>query len=137
MKKLLIAGVLGFGLILGGCATPSGDMLNNKFFEIQPDRQVIAGFWTGAVGPYSTTIKLNADGSGVYCESFNNNEHIMNLKISNNTLYISNGARLKVQAINNQVAQFKNIYFGLNMEYKLYKDDNLSQSSPFCKNKLS
>lgn len=135
MKKLLLAGVIGFGLM--GCATPSGDMLNNKFFDIQPSHQKVIGFWTGAVGPYSTTMKLNTDGSGVYCESFNNNEHIMNLKMSNDVLYTSNGARLKVLSMDNQTAKFKNIYFGLNMEYKLYKDDNLSQASPFCKNKLS
>lgn len=134
MKKLLM-----FCWVVGlvGCATPSGDMLNNKFFDVQTTPQEVTGFWTGAVGPYSTTIKLNADGSGTYCESFNNNEHVMNLKISNDVMYTSNGARLKVQSINNQLAQFKNIYFGLNMEYKLYKDDDLSQASPFCKNKLS
>lgn len=131
MKNIL----LGFALIsLVSCATPSGDMLNNKFDSAITTTQENIGYYTGSIGPYTATFKINSDGTGYYCESMGSNQtdHYLKAKFTTDMFYASNGGRFKIVENNKEKIIVQNIYFGINTKYTLIKDDSLSRSAPFC-----
>lgn len=132
MKKILIC--LSIAISLSGCVTPSGDMLNNKFGNATPVAQKYTGFWTGQIGPYTSTIKLNPDGTGYSCESMGNNQtnHFVKIKVDNQYIYFSNGGRFKLLSISGENIDVQNIYMGMNTKYTFKKDDNLSNAAPYC-----
>ena len=59
-------------LTLASCASPVGDMLNNKFVSITPQAapKSLVGIWTGSMGPYLTSFSFKDDGYGVFCYSY-------------------------------------------------------------------
>lgn len=136
MKKLLVGGLVGASL--AGCVSPASDMMNNQYMVVQPSPQSFSGYWTGNIGPGLITLKVNKDGTGLYCESAGNdvNTRLYQVKITQDMVYLSNGTRIKIDSIDNNNANLKNIYLGMNIQYKLYKDDALTMSAPLCKKQL-
>lgn len=132
MKKLILGCFV--AIALTGCVTPSGDMLNNKFDSQQGVTQQNTGYYTGSIGPYTVTLKVNSDGTGYSCESMGNSQsdRYLKVKFSPDMVYFSNGGRFKLLSVNNTDMTIQNIYFGMNTQYKLSKDDTLSRAAPFC-----
>ena len=129
MKKILMLGVLGFGLV--GCVGGTGDMLNNNYTNIQANDSSLKGLWSGNNGPYLVTFKFNGDGTGVMCSSWGTADMLEKLKISDNILYMQSGLKQKILEQNTDSLTLKVDYFG-GTTYKYKPDNNLKNASPYC-----
>ena len=133
MKKLLIAGIVGFSLV--GCASPSGDMLNNKFTTILPASTSLQGYWSGNNGPYLVTFKFNGDGTGLMCSSYNDANILEKLKISDGIIYLQNGLKQTILESNENDLTLKVNYFG-SAKFNYKPDPKLINASPYCEKNL-
>lgn len=127
MKIHLIA-IAAFSL--AGCATD--DMLNNKFptIVIKPAEN-LAGIWTGALGPYMSTLKINSDGSGYSCYSWNDKKSVDRIKFDGENIYFQEGTRLRILTKDSSMLKV-NAPYGFGKDYTYTRDDNLKQASPYC-----
>ncbi|WP_081302156.1 J517_1871 family lipoprotein [Gilliamella sp. Nev3-1] len=132
MKKLMSVGVVGF--LLAGCATISDangeDFITAK--KVNPQSSMI-GFWVGASGPYLNTWKINNDGTGEFCYSWNGKNVNGKLIFNGKEIIYQSGEKLEITDTSGSVIEAKSYYYGTT-KYKFYKDDNLTKSSTFCQN---
>jgi len=122
--------------LLAGCAMPH-DMLNNNFPAIVavPVPTAMAGTWTGSMGYYLTTTKINADGTGVMCASWNGRDSLNPLKYDGKEVRYADSSRVTVKSLNSKIMVVRaNYYFGA--DYTLHRDDELKQAAPYCIEKL-
>lgn len=133
MKKLLL--ILPF-LALGGCVTPTTQMLDNNFSEVQPKAPSAAGIWTVSIGPGISTIKLEIDGTGVLCEDTSGHVVLNKIKYSDNMIYVQNGMTLKIASLSRDRLEAKTTLsaFNQNMIYKA--DNDLKSASLKCSKEL-
>lgn len=134
MKNILL--IICSTILLQACVSPTNDMLNNKFVEVSPTSQTITGVWTGTMGPYLLSYKINSDGTGYSCYSYNTAEVTSKIKINNDMIYLSDGTRLKIEKITNSDLLLKNFYLGLNKNYRFIKDDDFKNASDYCQKAL-
>jgi hypothetical protein len=123
-------------LALGGCAMPTGDMMDNKYMErtAEPVPAGVAGDWTGTMGPYLLSMRIGSNGAGVMCSAYHTNNAVMNLKYSGGTLYFQDGTRLPIQPAGDNLVG-TSPYFG-SAKTTLYKDQGFAQAAPYCRNNL-
>lgn len=129
MKKLIIIGVVG---LISGCAA-SSDVMNNNFPAVvvtAPPANMV-GTWTGSMGPYSTTIKVDSDGAGSMCYSWNGKDVIARIKYSEGQIVVSDGSKLGVGEVTESIMQVKANYY-MGSSYTMYRDDELQIASPYC-----
>ncbi|WP_041703282.1 J517_1871 family lipoprotein [Pseudogulbenkiania sp. NH8B] len=122
--------------LLGGCASPMDDMLNNRFIEVMPTAapETLVGAWTGAMGPWLATVKLAPDGSGLMCSSFGGQDLLYRLKYAGNAVYVQDGSRFSMSRNGGNVIVTTN-YFGGGY-YPFVADTALAQASVACSSKL-
>lgn len=133
MKKLLIAAIIGFALV--GCASPSGDMLNNKFTTIIPTDTNLRGYWSGNNGPYLVTFKFSGDGTGLMCSSYDDKNTLEKLKISDGIIYMQNGLKQNILKSNENDLMLKVNYLG-SATFNYKPDPRLINASPYCEKNL-
>ncbi|MGN2483490.1 J517_1871 family lipoprotein [Acinetobacter calcoaceticus] len=133
MKKIILLGVV---VLLGGCATPSTQMINNKFSEVQPSMPSVSGIWTISIGTSISTIKLDSDGNGILCDDTNGHIVFNKVKYSNNIIYIQNGMTLEVKLLNKDILESR-ITLSASNSNMVYKADNdLKSASLKCAKEL-
>lgn len=129
MNKFLIC--LGLMLALGGCASPSGDMLSNNFTKINPISNTLEGYWSGSNGPYLVTYKFNGDGTGIACSSYNGKNSLDKFKINNSVVYMQNGLKQTILSSTASELTLKVSYFG-GATFRYIPDNELINASPYC-----
>lgn len=92
----------------------------------------MVGTWTGGVGPYLYTIKVNNDGNGYFCYSWNKINSDGKLVYDGSNLITQNGEKLKVNNIDNGQLNISASYYMVTEKYKFYKDQNTEKSSTYC-----
>lgn len=129
MRKFIILGVVG---LISGCAA-SSDIMNNNFpaVAVTAPPASMVGAWTGSMGPYSTTIKVDAAGGGYMCYSWNGKDVLARIKYSGNQIVVSDGSKLDVGVVTKSAMQVKANYY-MGATYTMYKDDALQSASPYC-----
>ncbi|WP_459659777.1 hypothetical protein ACL9Z5_001936 [Acinetobacter calcoaceticus] len=133
MKKIILLGVV---VLLGGCVTPSTQMINNKFSEVQPSIPSVSGIWTISIGPSISTIKLDSDGNGILCDDTNGHVVFNEVKYANNIIYIQNGMTLEVKLLNKDILESR-ITLSASNSNMVYKADNdLKSASLKCAKEL-
>lgn len=133
MKKIILLGVV---VLLGGCATPSTQMINNKFSEVQPSMPSVSGIWTISIGTNISTIKLDSDGNGILCDDTNGHVVFNKVKYANNMIYIQNGMILEVKLLNKDILESR-ITLSASNSNMVYKADNdLKAASLKCAKEL-
>jgi len=133
MKKIILLGVV---VLLGGCVTPSTQMINNKFSEVQPLAPSVSGIWTISIGPSISTIKLDSDGNGILCDDTNGHVVFNKVKYANNMIYIQNGMILEVKLLNKDILESR-ITLSASNSNMVYKADNdLKAASLKCAKEL-
>jgi hypothetical protein len=133
MKKIILLGV---GVLLGGCVTPSTQMINNKFSEVQPSIPSVSGIWTISIGSSISTIKLDSDGNGILCDDTNGHVVFNKVKYANNMIYIQNGMTLQVKLLNKDILESR-ITLSASNSNMVYKADNdLKATSLKCAKEL-
>ena len=133
MKRILMLGVLGFGLV--GCVSPMDDMLNNKFTSISPTDTSLKGFWSGNNGPYLMTYKFNGDGTGLVCYSYGTANSLEKLKIANGVIYMQDGSKQQIMKSTETDLILKVNYFG-SATFRYKPDTKLINASPYCEQSL-
>lgn len=80
-------------------------------------------------GPGLSTIKLDRDGSGIFCEDTGGYVLLNRIKYFNNTIYVKNGMTLEVKWLDKNIlkARITLSASNLNMVYKA--DNDLKQAS--------
>jgi len=120
MKKIIALSLI---FLLSGCASPTIQMTNNKFSEVQPSTPLISGIWTFSISPSISTIKLDSDGNGILCDDTNGHVVFNKVKYANNMIYIQNGMVLEVKLLNKDILEARTI-LSASTSNMLYKADN-------------
>ncbi|MBP2603232.1 J517_1871 family lipoprotein [Acinetobacter calcoaceticus] len=133
MKKIILLGVV---VLFGGCVTPTTQMINNKFSEVQPSTPSVSGIWTISIGSSISTIKLDSDGNGILCDDTNGHVVFNKVKYANNMIYIQNGMTLEVKLLNKDILESR-ITLSASNSNMVYKADNdLKAASLKCTKEL-
>lgn len=129
MKKIIALSLI---FLLSGCVTPTTQMINNKFSELQPSTPLVSGIWTFSIGSSISTIKLDSDGNGILCDDTNGHVVFNKVKYANNMIYIQNGMVLEVKLLNKDILEARTILSAStsNMVYKA--DNDLKAASLKC-----
>ncbi|MCU7697535.1 hypothetical protein OD757_09900 [Acinetobacter sp. AYS6] len=131
MNRIMLSLVVA-PLILSGCVSPTTQMTNNKFSELQPLQPPVSGIWTISISPSISTIKLDSDGNGILCDDSSGHVVFNKVKYANNMIYIENGMTLEVKILNKDLIEARTILSAssLNMIYKA--DNDLKAASLRC-----
>lgn len=133
MQKII---ALSLGFLLSGCVSPTTQMANNKFSEVQPSIPPVSGIWTIAISPSISTIKLDSDGNGVLCDDTSGHVVFNKVKYANNMIYIENGMTLEVKLLNKDIFEARTI-LSASSSNMIYKADNdLNVASLKCVKEL-
>lgn len=113
------------------------DLYGNNFPAVQviPVPPALVGAWSGSMGPYLTTLKLDPSGVGLMCTSWNGRDSVSRLKYDGNQLRMQDGSRLNIVSSNDQKMHVEAPYFG-GANYTMYRDDQLVSASPYCAQQL-
>lgn len=132
MKKLCLVGLS--SLFLSGCLTVS-DVNGNDFIKAKAaiPQPSMVGFWVGASGPYLNTLKINNDGNGEFCYSWNGKNVNGKLVFNGTEIIYQSGEKLEITEITDNTIDAVAHYYGTT-KYKFYRDENLAKSSTFCQN---
>lgn len=120
MQKIIVLSLI---FLLSGCVSPTNQMNNNNFSEVQPSTPSISGIWTISIGPSISTIKLDSDGNGVLCDDTNGHVVFNKVKYANNMIYIENGMILEVKILNKDIIEARTI-LSASSSNMIYKADN-------------
>lgn len=120
MQKII---ALSLVFLLSGCISPTTQMVNNKFSQMQPTTPSVSGIWTISIGPSISTIKLDSDGNGILCDDTNGHVVFNKVKYANNMIYIQNGMVLEVKLLNKDILESR-ITLSASNSNMVYKADN-------------
>lgn len=120
MQKII---ALSLVFLLSGCVSPTTQMANNKFSEVQPSTPPVSGIWTISISPSLSTIKLDSDGNGILCDDTNGHVVFNKVKYANNMIYIENGMILDVKTLNKYIIEARTI-LSASSSNMIYKADN-------------
>lgn len=125
MQKII---ALSLVFLLSGCVSPTTQMANNKFSEVQPSTPPVSGIWTISISPSISTIKLDSDGNGVLCDDTSGQVVFNKVKYANNMIYIENGMTLEVKLLNKDIFEARTI-LSASSSNMIYKADNDLQAA--------
>lgn len=134
MKKLLLG--ITVACTVSACVSPATEMINNNFINVELVPLEHTGYWTASVGAGLSTIRLNADGTGMMCEDTGVNTSVFKLRHSGGYLYVQNGAKLKVAQIDADLLNLKTNYSAFNVDMKYRGDNALSLATAKCAEQL-
>lgn len=120
MKKIISLSLI---FSLSGCVTPTTQIINNKFSEVQPSIPSVSGIWTFSIDPNISTIRLDSDGNGILCEDTSGHIVLNKVKYANNMIYIQNGMVLEVKLLNKDILKVRTI-LSASTSNMIYKADN-------------
>lgn len=133
MQKII---ALSLVFLLSGCVSPTAQMFNNKFSQMQPSTPSVSGIWTISIDPSISTIKLEADGNGILCDDTSGHVVFNKVKYANNMIYIENGMTLEVKILNKDIIEARTI-LSASSSNMIYKADNdLKAASLKCVKEL-
>lgn len=120
MQKKIVLSLI---FLLSGCVSPTNQINNNNFSEVQPSTPSVSGIWTISIGPSISTIKLDSDGNGVLCDDTSGHVVFNKVKYANNMIYIENGMILDVKTLNKDIIEARTI-LSASSSNMIYKADN-------------
>ncbi|MFA2970073.1 hypothetical protein KWE21_05555 [Acinetobacter pittii] len=133
MKKIIY---LVSTVLLGGCVTPTTQIINNKFSEVQPSMPSVSGIWTFSIDPSISTIRLDSDGNGILCEDTSGHIVLNKVKYANNMIYIQNGMVLEVRLLNKDILEARTILSASTSNMIYEADNDLKAASLKCVKEL-
>lgn len=133
MKKIIY---LVSTVLLGGCVTPTTQIINNKFSEVQPSMPSVSGIWTFSIDPSISTIRLDSGGNGILCEDTSGHIVLNKVKYANNMIYIQNGMVLEVRLLNKDILEARTILSASTSNMIYEADNDLKAASLKCVKEL-
>ncbi|MEI2556585.1 MULTISPECIES: J517_1871 family lipoprotein [Acinetobacter] len=129
MKKIISLSLI---FSLSGCVTPTTQIINNKFSEVQPSIPSVSGIWTFSIDPNISTIRLDSDGNGILCEDTSGHIVLNKVKYANNMIYIQNGMVLEVRLLNKDILEARTILSASTSNMIYEADNDLKAASLKC-----
>ncbi len=133
MKKIIY---LVSTVLLGGCVTPTTQIINNKFSKVQPSIPSVSGIWTFSIDPNISTIRLDSDGNGILCEDTSGHVVLNKVKYANNMIYIQNDMVLEVRLLNKDILEARTILSASTSNMIYEADNDLKAASLKCVKEL-
>lgn len=136
MRSLVIATAAAFGLV--GCVNPVDDMLSGRYSETRaaaPDGALV-GTWTGSMSAYLLTLKINEDGTGLYCYSWNEKHAVNRLKYDGERLVFQESTTASIRDVRPDALVIRSDYT-FSKDAILRRDADLAEASPYCVNAMS
>ncbi|MEB7641765.1 J517_1871 family lipoprotein [Acinetobacter pittii] len=133
MKKIIY---LVSTVLLGGCVTPTTQIINNKFSEVQPSIPSVSGIWTFSIDPNISTIRLDSNGNGILCEDTSSHVVLNKVKYANNMIYIQNDMVLEVRLLNKDILEARTILSASTSNMIYEADNDLKAASLKCVKEL-
>lgn len=122
-----------FAGILGGCSNPVDDMLSGRFSEtraVSPGDAMV-GTWTGSMSAYLLTLKINEDGTGLYCYSWNEKHAVNRMKYDGEGLVFQDGSMASIIDLVPDKLIIRPDYSHASRA-TLRPDEGLVEASPYC-----
>lgn len=138
---------LGSSAFLSGCAglsemnelqTMVDDYTNNDFVSLtaEPLNIPIQGIWSGNMGPYLVTMKLQENGTGEMCSSYAGTDNVSRLKYVDNMIYSQEGGRFTIMAHSTDRMTLGSPYES-SISNRFIEDSALLEASNYCQNYFS
>jgi len=131
MKKNLL--VITLLASITGCTSLTPQ---NNYMEISRETPpaIYIGTWTGTIGHYLSTFKINSDGSGIMCNSWHKHNSVERIKFNAGSIYPQSGSSINLSPQDNTLIG-KIDSFGSGT-YIFVRDDKLDEAAPYCLDKI-
>jgi hypothetical protein len=124
---------------------PTGQVAveQNFFLAITPEpvSEGLEGPWTGNIGPFLVTMKLQSDGYGLFCYSYGTADVLQKAKFSEGAIQIEDGTKLilKEQKPESITVYATTVYttYGTDKDTMLYTDSDYENASGYCAKALN
>jgi len=129
MRVLMAAWALA---LLAGCAVDVLDYKDNRFAEIHPSaaRAELVGTWTASIGPYLSTLRIDEDGTGLFCSSWHTHDSLGKIKLVDDVVYFQDGMTMHLSRDGDMlIGQYKQV--GMDPA-RFIPDPTLNEASPYC-----
>lgn len=133
MLKTVI--LIAISSVMFACASPSSDMLNNQYNQVQATASNLTGVWSGSAGPYAVSLKFLQDGQGLYCWSWNGRNSLEKFKVVGNQIIFQSGLKQSIFSENDRQLVLRANYFG-GSSTAYSPDPLLKMASPYCEQQL-
>ena len=120
-------------LLIAGCKSPVTGSFNTVSAKASPDRLV--GYWSGKLGPFKSSFKLQADGNGLFCYSRGKLNKVEKVKYHNGVIYTQRKTSVIIEKLSDRVMTVEVNNFG-SVNYTFEKDEKLQKTSRYCQGRL-
>ncbi len=116
-----------------GCQSTGPSLTDGEFSAFQQAElpSVMAGNWTGKMGPYLASQHWESDGNGLLCYSFGSTDVTKKMKYSQGEIAIQDGDRLAIQHQSETDLLVSPNHLP-ELAYLFHKDTQLQDASPYC-----
>ena len=131
MRALVIPIAAAF--VLAGCVNPVDDMLGGQYSEtkaVSPDPALV-GTWTGSMSASLLTLKINEDGTGLYCYSWNEKHAVNRLKYDGERIVFQESTTASIRDVRPDALVIRSDYT-FSKDAILRPDEGLVKASPYC-----
>ena len=134
-NKILLTAVLVASLV--ACMSPTADMMNNQYMNVTPmlSKNEMVGIWSGSVGPFAVTYKIEKDGTGLSCSSWNGKDTLEKIKINDKKMISQGGMTQTIVNVDVNELVLKMNYLGSG-KYTFKPDPELKGASPYCESQF-
>ncbi|MAI34084.1 MAG: hypothetical protein CMM07_20750 [Rhodopirellula sp.] len=134
MKKLF---PIALSVFLAGCITSPKLPDASLYLEVEPESPPaeIRGYWTGAMGPYISTIKLDESGRGKLCSAYAHGSSVTGIKYAEGKVYTVFFGAADVTLDQNLLTVKPDD--GIYPAYEFFSDTELVEAADYCKEQLA
>ena len=95
----------------------------------------IIGNWSGKLGPVKSSLRLNDNGTGLFCYSHNKVNRVEKVEYDGSIIHTERGSELIISSVSDGRLSFEVDSDGVE-EYEFKRDTNLKHTSWYCWKKL-
>lgn len=118
-------------LLMSGCV-PQAALNAAPYLNLTPQKppDTVVGYWTGAMGPYISTLAMNQDGTGTICYSWGEAQYTEGVKYDNGGVYINGSGQLAMSVDQNEMV------LSGPARFTMKRDAELKNAVPYCRKQL-
>ncbi len=95
----------------------------------------LVGNWSGKVGPFKGSFRINKNGRGLFCYSRGKLNKVEKVKHYNNVIYTQRKTNVIIEELSDKIMLVEVNEFG-SVNYVFEKDDRLNKASRYCQGRL-
>lgn len=95
----------------------------------------MVGTWTGSMASYLVTLRIQQDGTGLYCYSWNEKHALNRLKYDGERLIFQESTTASIRDVRPDAIVIRSDY-AFSKDAILRSDEGLVKASPYCANAM-